>query len=126
MYGSGVGKVLRLKKKNIHKTYNWFEKRGRYAVFFGRFVPIIRSLVSIPAGMAKMPMLLFLFLTTTGSLIWNTVLIFLGRFAGESWGKIAGYVGGYADVVIYIVIGLAVLGIVLLCCKRRVKIIRFK
>ena len=73
-----------------------------------------------------MPMIPFLFLTTTGSLIWNTVLIFLGKFAGESWSRIAGYVGGYADVVIYTLIGLAVLGILLFCSKSRVKIIRFK
>lgn len=94
-----LGKVLGLKKENIKKAFSWFNSKGNYAVFFGRFIPIVRSLVSIPAGMAKMPQIPFLILTTIGSAIWNTVLILLGRIAGESWGKIAGYVGGYSDIV---------------------------
>lgn len=94
-----LGKVLGLKKENIKKAFSWFNSKGNYAVFFGRFIPIVRSLVSIPAGMAKMPQIPFLILTTIGSAIWNTVLILLGRIAGESWGKIAGYVCGYSDIV---------------------------
>ena len=84
---SKSGKILRLKKENIDKSFEWFEGRGKYAVFFGRFIPIVRSLVSIPAGMAKMSMLPFLILTTLGSLIWNTVLISLGMLARRVMGE---------------------------------------
>lgn len=93
------GRILGLKKTNINKAFRWFDSRGKYAVF-GRFIPIIRSLVSIPAGMAKMSMLPFLALTTVGSLIWNTALILLGRLAGESWGKVAGCIDGYSNIIL--------------------------
>lgn len=125
---SKAGKVLRLKKDDIHKAFSWFDNKGKFAVFFGRFIPIIRSLVSVPAGMAKMAMVPFLVLTTVGSLIWNTVLISLGRIAGTSWNKIAEYISGYSDLVCGILIGAAVLGIISLYAKKSgmVKIIRFK
>lgn len=94
------GRILGLKKTNINKAFRWFDSKGKYAVFFGRFIPIIRSLVSIPAGMAKMSMLPFLALTTVGSLIWNTALILLGKLAGESWGKVAGCIDGYSNIIL--------------------------
>ena len=123
-----LGKVLGLKKENIKKAFSWFNAKGNYAVFFGRFIPVIRSLVSIPAGMAKMPQIPFLILTTIGSAIWNTVLILLGRIAGESWGKIAGYVGGYSDIV-WLVFGLIfAIGIISYYKKKkkRIQVIMFR
>lgn len=125
---SKAGKVLGLEKQDIHKAFSWFDSKGKFAVFFGRFIPIVRSLVSIPAGMAKMAMIPFLILTTVGSLIWNTVLITLGRIAGASWSKIAGYVGGYSDIVLIGFIIIFILGIVAFYLKKSgtVKIIRFR
>lgn len=125
---SKIGKIIGIKKEDIHKAFSWFDSKGKFAVFFGRFIPIVRSLVSVPAGMAKMAMVPFLALTTVGSLIWNTVLILLGRFAGQSWDKIADYVGGYSDVVLVIFIVAFVLGIVAFYTKKSgmVKFIRFK
>lgn len=125
---SKVGKILGLNKDDIHKAFGWFNSKGKYAVFFGRFIPIVRSLVSIPAGMAKMAIVPFLVLTTVGSLIWNTVLITLGRIAGASWGKIAGYIGGYSDIVLGAFIAVFVLGILAFYAKKSgiVKIIRFR
>lgn len=123
-----LGKILGLKIKNIHKAFAWFDNKGKYAVFIGRFVPIVRSLVSIPAGMAKMAMVPFLVLTTIGSLIWNTVLIILGKIAGASWSKIAEYVGGYSDIFLGIFIFIAFIGILAFYIKKSgiIKIIRFK
>lgn len=80
---SKTGRILRLKKENIINSYTWFQEKGNKAVFFCRFVPIIRSLISIPAGMNKMNMICFVSYTFFGSLIWNTVLILVGAFAGE-------------------------------------------
>ena len=71
-------KRLGFKKEEISDTLKWFDGRGRKAVFFGRCVPIIRSLISIPAGMARMNLAVFTVFTVAGSLIWDTVLVVLG------------------------------------------------
>lgn len=125
---SKFGKILGLEKADIEKSVNWFDSKGKYAVLFGRFIPIIRSLVSVPAGMAKMAMLSFLILTTIGSLIWNTVLVILGRIAGDSWNVIAMYVGGYSDIVLILFMIVFVLGIMAFYIKKsgRIKIMRLR
>jgi membrane protein DedA with SNARE-associated domain len=106
---SKVGKILRLKKDDFKKAEHWFERHGKPTVFFCRFVPIIRSLISVPAGMSRMNMGIFLLLTTLGTLVWNTVLVFAGAFLGESWEVAAGYLNTYTIIVtvIFAVIFLA-------------------
>ena len=69
--------------EDVDKTFDWFERHGRSAVFFGRMVPIVRSFVSVPAGVVKMPLPQFLLYTAAGSLIWNSLLIGLGVAAGD-------------------------------------------
>ncbi len=69
--------------EDVDKTFDWFERHGRGAVFFGRMVPIVRSFISVPAGVVKMPLLPFLVYTAGGSLIWNSVLVGLGVAAGD-------------------------------------------
>ncbi len=125
---SKFGKILGLEKADIQKSVDWFDSKGKYAVFFGRFIPIIRSLVSVPAGMAKMAMIPFLILTTIGSLIWNTVLVVLGKIAGNSWNVIAMYVGGYSDIVLILFMIVFVFGVIAFYIKKsgRIKIIRFR
>ena len=110
---SKIGKILRVKSSDIDKTRKWFDLRGKYTVFFCRFIPIVRSLISIPAGMAKMKLPLFLILTTVGSLIWNTVLVILGSAAGESWEKIAGYVSKYSKITLIVLIILFIIGAIM-------------
>ncbi|MPQ98934.1 DedA family protein [Modestobacter sp. I12A-02628] len=68
---------------DVERTFAWFERHGRAAVFFGRMVPIVRSFVSVPAGVVRMPWPQFLVYTTAGSLIWNSVLIGLGVAVGD-------------------------------------------
>ena len=80
-----LAKRLGFQEKEVGDTFSWFEKRGEKAVFFGRCIPIVRSLISIPAGMAGMKAGRFTVYTLTGSLIWDTLLVLLGRVAGESW-----------------------------------------
>ena len=70
---------------DIDKTDAWFSKHGPKAVFFGRFVPGIRSLISIPAGIDRMPVTKFLGYTTAGSLIWNTLFVWLGFQLGDRY-----------------------------------------
>jgi membrane protein DedA with SNARE-associated domain len=69
--------------EDVDKTFDWFARHGRSAVFFGRMVPIVRSFVSVPAGVVKMPLPQFLLYTAAGSLIWNSLLIGLGVAAGD-------------------------------------------
>lgn len=101
-----VGKILHFKRADVESAMNWFENRGASAVLVCRCVPIVRSLISVPAGMAKMPLLPFMMLTTVGSFIWNTALVYLGALAGSSWEKIAGTFGTYSDVVLMVLLAL--------------------
>src|SRR3954469_25908858 len=69
--------------EDVDRTFEWFEKHGRTAVFFGRMVPIVRSFISVPAGVVRMPLVPFVVYTAAGSLIWNSVLVGLGIAAGD-------------------------------------------
>ncbi|MBV4416151.1 DedA family protein [Clostridium tyrobutyricum] len=102
------GKVMHLKSEDIQKAEKWFGEHGNKAVFFCRFVPIVRSLISIPAGITKMKLSSFLILTISGTFIWNVVLVYLGRFAGNAWETIASYVDIYSIIaaVFFILIAL--------------------
>lgn len=93
-----TGRVLHFKRADVEGAMAWFDEKGAPAVFFCRCVPIVRSLISIPAGMAKMHFLPFFLLTAAGSFVWNTVLCYLGALAGNSWEKIAAMFGTYADI----------------------------
>lgn len=115
-----IGKYLHLKKQDIEKANNWFSKKGKYTVFFCRFVPIVRSLISIPAGMNKMNFGLFLTLTTIGTSIWNTVLVLLGQKAGENWTKIVDIVGTYSKIGLIVLIIIFII-LVFLFYKFRIK-----
>ncbi|TQR17500.1 DedA family protein [Psychrobacillus vulpis] len=105
------GKILRLSIKDVHKADAWFDKYGVWAVFFGRLVPLVRSLISIPAGMSNMKFGLFLLFTTLGTLIWNTVLVSVGAAVGENWNEIVGYMDIYSNIV-YVI--LAIIGVAFL------------
>lgn len=99
-----IGKILRLKPQDVQQAQNWFARKGNITVFFCRFIPIVRSLISIPAGMMKMKIGSFLLLTTLGTAIWNTVLVWLGVFAGASWEKIVNYLGVYSEAALIVLI----------------------
>lgn len=79
------GKYVGLPLKNLKKTMDWFERHGSSLVFFGRMLPIVRSLVSIPAGLVKMGLAKFYFFSSIGILIWNTLWISIGVSLGENW-----------------------------------------
>lgn len=106
------GHLLRLTKKDIQKADAWFRRIGVWAVLIGRLVPLVRSLISIPAGMARMNFSIFLFFTTIGSLIWNSVLVNLGAALGSSWDTIAGYIEAYSHIVVILLAVLFILFIV--------------
>ena len=99
-----IGKVLRLKSSDIEKADKWFDTKGNKTVFFCRFIPIVRSLISIPAGMSEMPMQKFLLYTISGSLIWNTVLIIVGSIVGDKWETIVGYLDNFSNIILIILV----------------------
>lgn len=119
MLDGAVGRRLHFEKEDVEDSMKWFESRGKSAVFLCRCVPIVRSLISIPAGMAGMKMLPFVLLTTAGSLIWNTVLVSAGAFAGSSWEKILELMHTYSSVTILAAGAAALLGSCLYFGKRR-------
>ncbi|MBE1581474.1 DedA family protein [Amycolatopsis roodepoortensis] len=95
-----MAKIPLVKTSDFDKTEAWFQKHGTKAVFFGRMVPIFRSLISLPAGIERMPFWRFLALTTLGSLIWNTVFVLAGYGLGESWHLVEKYAGFFQYFVI--------------------------
>ena len=99
-----LGKILFLKEKDIDKADEWFDNKGNKSVFFCRFVPIVRSLISIPAGMSEMPMGKFIIYTICGSMIWNTVLICLGFRLGSNWEYVLTILDKYQMLVIVILV----------------------
>ena len=112
------GHILRLTRDDLYKADSWFDKYGPWTVFFCRFVPLIRSLISIPAGMSNMNFFLFLILTTIGTLIWYVVLINLGASVGDSWDTIVGYMDVYSNIA-YVVIAIIFVIFVLIFIKSR-------
>lgn len=98
------GKWLGFKESDIDKADEWFDRHGGLAVMLCRVVPIVRSLISIPAGLRKMPVLSFALYTTIGSLVWNTILIWAGYILGDNWEHVEEYVGVLQYVVIAIVL----------------------
>lgn len=99
------GYILRLTKDDVHKANDWFKKIGPWAVFLCRFIPLIRSLISVPAGMSKMNIWSFTALTIIGTLIWNIVLVNLGAALGLNWEKIVAVMDTYSNIT-YAVIAL--------------------
>lgn len=105
------GGIIRVSKKDIRKADAWFDKYGYWTVLFCRMVPLVRSLISIPAGMSGMKFGVFMIFTTIGTLGWNLLLVLIGAALGESWEDIAMYMDVYSNVV-YVLIagGLVILG----------------
>ena len=112
---AGVGRFVGLKKSDVHKGFQWFERHGTLVVLFGRLVPVVRSVVSIPAGADKMPLGRFTALTAFGSLVWNTIWISIGWGLGDQWKK----AGRWGDYIQYGAIALIAFGLVVLIARAR-------
>jgi membrane protein DedA with SNARE-associated domain len=78
-------------RDDLEKADRWFERHGRWAVLIGRLVPVVRSLVSIPAGANRMPLGEFVLLTTIGSGVWNALIVGLGFALGSRWQQVDRY-----------------------------------
>ena len=96
-------KLLFFEVKKIKLAEEWFYKKGNKTVFFCRFIPVLRSLISIPAGMSDMPFIKFIVYTFIGSLIWNFLLIYIGKIAGDSWQVVSKYISEYSKIFFIII-----------------------
>lgn len=119
---SRLGKILCLKKEDVERSYNNFNDKGYLTVLYSRFVPILRSLISVPAGMNKMRFSLFMIYTTIGSLIWNTVLCSLGKLVGNNYMIVANIFSKYSKIIWYILILWIVYKIVKKIVKKKRKL----
>lgn len=99
------GRVMTLNAEEIDVAVGWFNRFGPVIVLFGRLMPLIRTLISIPAGLARMPLPVFLLASTTGALIWNTILTTAGYVLHEHYEMVESIL----DPLSYIVLGLVVL-----------------
>ncbi|WP_150275812.1 DedA family protein [Paenibacillus tepidiphilus] len=114
------GGIIRIKKSDIRKADAWFDKYGYWTVLFCRMVPLVRSLISIPAGMSGMKFGVFMIFTTIGTLGWNTLLVMLGAALGENWEDIGGYIETYSNFVYALLaVGMVVLGVLFFRKRKR-------
>ena len=103
------GRYAGIDADDLDRADRWFERWGSWAVFFGRMVPLVRTFVSYPAGISRMPMGRFLLFTTLGSVPWNAGLIVAGFVVGENYEAISAAMKPYEYVIYALVIGITVL-----------------
>ena len=109
-----LSKVPLMDREDFEKSTAWFKRHGRRSIFFGRLIPGVRSLISLPAGSTRMPLVTFSLFTLAGTAVWNALLIGLGAALGSQYELI----DRYSSILDAIIIGLVVLGIVLLVIRR--------
>ncbi|MFA5992465.1 MAG: DedA family protein [Candidatus Pacearchaeota archaeon] len=112
------GKYFFLNKHHLHQTENFFKKYGDKTIFISRFIPVVRHLISIPAGVSKMNIWKFLLYTILGGIIWNTFLTYLGIQLGERWELVHEY-SKILDYVIVAIIIIAIIWFVIKMIKKR-------
>lgn len=111
-------RALRLKPDDLDRAERWFVRRGDWIIASGRLVPGVRSIVSVPAGMLRMPLLRFTILTVVGSAVWNAALIGLGWGLGASWESATGPIGTISRIVV-VVLAVAVVAAVIWWFRRK-------
>jgi membrane protein DedA with SNARE-associated domain len=109
------GRKVGIKKSHIRQADRWFERHGDATVFFTRMLPIVRTFISLPAGVARMPFWRFSALTLAGCVPWVLMLTYIGKVSGDNWEKWKNNLH-YVD---YLVVALIIAGIVYLIVKRR-------
>lgn len=115
-----VARVPLMKVADVDRAEAWFDRHGSKAVFFGRMIPLFRSLISIPAGVERMPLVRFTLLTTAGSAIWNTIFVLAGYYLGENWELVEQYADIFQKLVIAIV-AIAVIVFVVIRLRQRAR-----
>ena len=100
------GRWLTLSPSDIDNAHAWFQRHGAAAVFFGRMIPAIRTLISVPAGLSAMPFWRFLLYTVLGSALWTGMLTFAGLVLHENYALVADYVDPLSKLVVLSVVAI--------------------
>ena len=108
-------KLIHINRRHLASADRWFQRHGSSTVFFARMLPIIRTFISLPAGVARMPLGRFVVFTVAGSIPWVLMLAIVGREVGDRWDEWKNYLH-YAD---YAVVAAVVIGIAYLLVRRR-------
>ena len=111
------GRWLGIDPQALAHSRRWFNRHGVAVVFWGRVIPGIRTLVSVPAGIELMPQRLFLFWTTAGSLLWVLLLTVMGSALGEGYKRVAGWLEPFADLIKVVIVIAVALGVLWLALK---------
>jgi membrane protein DedA with SNARE-associated domain len=101
------GRWFGIREADLIRAEQWFDRRSDAAVLIGRCIPLIRSIVSVPAGFRRMALGRFTVLTAVGSAVWNSALIGAGAVLGDRWKEVGNVVGLLQGLVILVVVGLA-------------------
>ncbi|MEA2435523.1 MAG: hypothetical protein QOF65_79, partial [Thermoleophilaceae bacterium] len=109
------GRKIGISKKHIEQSERWFDRHGEATVFFSRMIPVVRTFISLPAGVARMPFWRFTVFTFLGCVPWVFMLAFVGKQAGNNWTKWKDSLH-YVD---YAILALIVIGIAYLLVRRR-------
>jgi membrane protein DedA with SNARE-associated domain len=102
------GKYVFMREHEIDRAERWWERHGEAATFFGRLLPIVRTFISLPAGIAEMPIAKFTLYTLLGSAVWSYGLTYIGLLVGHNWEKVSSYM---RIPTILVAIALVVLGV---------------
>ncbi len=94
-----IGDKLPSSRKSIHSAKNYFDRYSRASILFSRVIPLARTYISIPAGIARMNILVFILYSAIGIVVWNTVLISLGYYLGSNWTIVQGIMSDYSLAV---------------------------
>ena len=99
-------RLLGFKGSDISSAIDWFDRKGQASVLICRCIPVVRSLISIPAGVARMNVAKFALFTLLGSAVWNSILCSLGAAAGEAWEQVTAQAEWISDMVKYVIIAI--------------------
>jgi membrane protein DedA with SNARE-associated domain len=102
------GKYMFLDVHDLKKTEKWFKKSGEKTIFIGRLIPVVRHLISIPAGIGKMDIKKFCIYTVLGAALWNFILTYLGYVLGKNWDKVRHYTEPISIIVAILLMGVFV------------------
>ena len=112
-----VGRYLLLNREHLEWTERWFDRHGSWTIFVSRFIPVVRHLISIPAGLGRMRLLPFCLYTVLGATIWNTFLLVCGYKLRQNWTLVEQY-SHELDVAVAVVLVLAGIWFVLTHLRR--------
>lgn len=111
------GRLLFLSEDDLDLALQYFERHGQAVIFFGRLIPIIRSLISIPAGMSRMSMPRFLLFSALGTTLWSAALTYAGWVLGENYDQVSAFISRYQNAVIVVI----AIAIVVFVYRRAIK-----